>query len=175
MAQHDKNPPAYQDLESKVEALGIIVQKIGEAISEYTTESTGAIAHNSTLIPDTVPDVSLAVFAQKLYLSRREMMNRSGSPELFHEPAWDILLDLFIAQARDKHISVTDAALAGQVPTTTALRWVWSLEKTGLVKRQPDASDKRRSFVMLTHTGLTFMRTSLISMSNKMKPPLFST
>ena len=176
LGQKDTKPEIFTDLNREVAALSGVVSKIGEVILEYSGSSeVAAQAEFSALGRVTaLPDAALATFAHKVYVARRDREKASTSPELFNDPAWDILLDLFIAHAHDKFISVSDAGIAGQVPATTALRWGWSLEKTGLVERRPDQTDKRRSFVMLTTQGLAYMRKVLATMSIRMKPPLFS-
>ena len=69
---------------------------------------------------------------------------------LFGEPAWDVLLDLFIAAKERKRVPVTSACIGAAVPTTTALRWLTILEDRGLVLREADPTDARRIFVRLT-------------------------
>ena len=69
---------------------------------------------------------------------------------LFGEPAWDLLLDLFIAAKERKRVPVTSACIGAAVPTTTALRWLAILEERGLVVREADPTDARRIFVRLT-------------------------
>lgn len=79
-------------------------------------------------------------------------------PELFAEPAWDILLDLFLAHVSQVRISVSSLCLASKVPTTTALRWLNTLEDHQLVERRDDPLDGRRRFIALTpkaHEALT--------------------
>ncbi len=60
------------------------------------------------------------------------------------------MLELFVAHAQDKFISVSDAGIAGQVSATTALRWVRSLEKAGQDERRADKTDNRRASFRLT-------------------------
>lgn len=70
--------------------------------------------------------------------------------ELFAEPAWDILLDLLRAELAQERISVSSACIAAAVPPSTALRWLKALEQQGLVLRQCDSRDARRTFVVLS-------------------------
>ncbi len=56
------------------------------------------------------------------------------------------------------------AGLAGQVPASTALRWIWVLEEAKLVERKLDQTDKRRSFISLSSIGLASMREVLADM-----------
>jgi DNA-binding MarR family transcriptional regulator len=72
------------------------------------------------------------------------------TPELFADPAWDILLDLLRAEIAHERISVSSACLAAGVPPTTGLRWLKTLEEHGLVLREGDPRDARRIFVVLS-------------------------
>lgn len=132
---------------------------------EFRPNAVGALHSGSTT------DIALASLAEKIYQSRRDRDKRSPVSGLFQDPAWDILLDLFVAQARGKHISITSAATAGLVPPTTALRWVWALEEAKLVTRVSDGADKRRSFVVLTTSGNAYMRDVLGAISDRMRQP----
>jgi DNA-binding MarR family transcriptional regulator len=76
---------------------------------------------------------------------------------LFSDPAWDILLDLFVAECEGRRRTVSTVGLAGKVPATTALRWINVLEREGLVSREDDPRDGRRQFLELTHAGLSAM------------------
>lgn len=71
-------------------------------------------------------------------------------PGLFFDPAWNMLLDLYVQQARGSRVSITSLTIAAGVPPTTALRWISLLEGRGLLEREPDRFDKRRCFVRLT-------------------------
>ena len=66
---------------------------------------------------------------------------------LFADPAWDILLDLYAAKIEGRRISVSSACIASGVATSTALRWIGEMEGYGLVLKQPDPSDGRRTFL----------------------------
>lgn len=106
-------------------------------------------------------DEFLGKIAEKFRLARRSRDRAFSQFHLFHEPAWDILLDMFIAHCRGRQLSIIDAALSGNNSQTTSLRFIWKLEKAKLISRQPDPTDKRRKFVFLTEPGLTHMRLAL--------------
>ncbi|NOW47958.1 DNA-binding MarR family transcriptional regulator [Novosphingobium sp. SG751A] len=95
--------------------------------------------------------------AQQLYRERRRRIEAFGDDTLFGEPAWDILLDLFVAGERGKRVAVTSACIGSGVPSTTALRWLNVLELRGMVEREDDNHDARRSFVRLTAKARAMM------------------
>ena len=76
---------------------------------------------------------------------------------LFGEPAWDILLDVFIAQKHRREIQVSSVCLEAGVPSTTILRWLSRLELEGLIYRASDNVDGRRRYVRLTQSGEAMM------------------
>jgi hypothetical protein len=95
--------------------------------------------------------------AESAYLDRRRRDKYFSDATLFGEPAWDILLDLFIAAGEKKRISITSACIGAAAPPTTALRWLTILERSGLVEREGDERDQRRSYVRLTKLGFDRM------------------
>ena len=102
-------------------------------------------------------DLALANAARKL-LKQRSRRQKYLPPELFAEPAWDMLLDLFIAQMEGREVSVTSVCLASSSPPTTALRWLEVVQGLGLVERSPSAEDRRVSHVRLTSAGSNALR-----------------
>lgn len=78
--------------------------------------------------------------------------------ELFADPAWDMLLDLFAAELESRRVSVSSLCIAAAVPPTTALRWIGTLHEAGLFERHADPSDRRRAYIGLTAKGLDGMR-----------------
>jgi DNA-binding IclR family transcriptional regulator len=73
------------------------------------------------------------------------------------EPAWNILLDLFISGAANRTLSVSAVCIGARSPAATALRYLSLLQEAGLVERSPDTSDARRSHVRLTSKGWSKM------------------
>ena len=91
------------------------------------------------------------VRARRAFAARRRRQQVFGDrADLFGEPAWDMLLDLYIALHEDKPVTVSNACLSSGAATTTGLRWVATLAERGLVERIPDPKDGRRYFVRLT-------------------------
>lgn len=95
--------------------------------------------------------------ARQTYDDRRRRNKIFQSEELFGEPAWDILLDLFIAAKERRRVSVTSACIGSAVPSTTALRWISILERHGLLSREADPGDARRVYVRLSPRGYDAM------------------
>ena len=100
---------------------------------------------------------SLLALARKLYALRRKRAAIFGEADLFGEPAWDILLDLYIAHGEDKPVSVSSACIGSAAPSTTGLRWLGVLVDTRLVLREHDPADQRRVLVRLSDEGKAAM------------------
>jgi hypothetical protein len=97
------------------------------------------------------------VLARKTYAARRRRAAIFGEADLFGEPAWDILLDLYIAHVEGKDVSVSSACIGSAAPPTTGLRWLGVLAEHGMVVREHDPDDQRRVLVRLTERGLEAM------------------
>lgn len=103
------------------------------------------------------PSRSHLALARMVYNLRRKRATLFGNHDLFGEPAWDILLDLFIAHSEGKPVSVSSACIGSASPPTTGLRWLGVLADEGLVVRENDPEDHRRVMVRLTRAGITAM------------------
>ncbi|NKJ43856.1 MULTISPECIES: MarR family transcriptional regulator [unclassified Novosphingobium] len=102
-----------------------------------------------------LPTAALAM-AREIYAGRRRR-ERFLAADLFGEPTWDILLDLYIAAGEGRRVPTTSACIGANVPPTTALRWLRILEARALVEREDDGRDGRRTFVCLTARGMAAM------------------
>ena len=100
---------------------------------------------------------SLVAFARQLQGLQRSRAGHLGG-DLFGDPAWDILLDLFISHHEHKRLSVSAVCIGVSGSSATALRYLALLQVTGLVSRTQDASDGRRSYVDLTPIGLSKLK-----------------
>ena len=94
----------------------------------------------------------LALWALEHYCARRRR-ERFLPKDLFRDPAWDVLLDLYIAEAENRSVRITSACRVASHSTSTGLRWIANLEARHLVERSPDLSDGRASFIRLSDQG----------------------
>lgn len=80
----------------------------------------------------------------------RRLRDQYFRPELFADPAWDMLLDLMAARLEKNRVAVSSLCIAAAVPATTALRWIKALTDQGLFVRQADPQDGRRVYIELS-------------------------
>ena len=88
----------------------------------------------------------------------RRMRGQFFEDSLFGDPAWDMLLDLFAAGLERRQVSVSSLCIAAAVPPTTALRWIATMNESGLFERRADPSDRRRAYIGLSDKGAGGMR-----------------
>jgi DNA-binding MarR family transcriptional regulator len=84
---------------------------------------------------------------------------------LFSDPAWDIILEIYASDLEHLRKSISHVSAAAGVPATTALRWIKTLEESGIVARESDPLDGRRIWLTLTPRGTTAMHAYLDSVS----------
>ncbi len=99
--------------------------------------------------------------AEELYLARRRRDRVFQEFDLFGEPAWDMMLDLFVMQAHDRQVSVSSSCIASAAPATTALRYIKKLEDYEIITTAADPYDRRRRYLKLSSTGLDLIRAAL--------------
>lgn len=125
-----------------------VAHAIHRALSLVEDETAAANGGAPTSLPATArPNYLKALVAAR---ADRDAIFQAG---LFSDPAWDMLLDLAVAEATNRPISVTSLCIASGVPTTTALRRIDDLKDAGLLDRVPDPGDRRRILVKLTAVG----------------------
>lgn len=105
---------------------------------------------------------ALLATARRIYAIRRARDREFGDyASLFRDPAWDIMLDLFIHALAGKPCYAGGAAIASCIPGTTALRCVNHLVEIGLVERLRDPLDGRRQLLVPSEQGMTLMRRAM--------------
>ena len=139
----------------KLREMGSQLIEMAEAL-ETTVESAFRFtrAHPSESVTMTKPH--LAQQAEDEYRLRR--IRIPGLEDtLLGEPAWDILLDLFIQQTKGRLVSASSACIASTAPMTTALRYLRLLEDNNLVVSSRASHDERMRMVELSQDGEKLM------------------
>jgi hypothetical protein len=91
--------------------------------------------------------------AVRRVLRQRRMREQYFPADLFADPAWDMLLDLYAARLERQPVSVSSLCIAAAVPATTALRWIKTMTDAGLFLREADPHDGRRIFIGLAEAA----------------------
>lgn len=79
---------------------------------------------------------------------REDVLGRA----MFGEPAWDILLWLYVLSSGPRQ-TVSSLANLINASKSTTLRWVDYLDSQRLIRREPHPTDRRAAFVELTEKG----------------------
>ena len=143
-----------EPIDAQLEALRQAIDNVQHQIAHtpFVVHATpGAASAN----PEHPADLDeLAGKAAAIYAGRRARDKVFAGVDVFGEPVWDILLDLFVAHVEDRQISFSSAVIGAAVAPTTALRWISTLVQMDLLERVPDPSDPRRAFIRLTDEGV---------------------
>lgn len=94
-----------------------------------------------------------AARAERLYAERRRR-DTLFPPDLFGEPAWDLLLALFIARDKGKSVILCAAYRKAGVSDTTGRRVLDRLEREGLINRRRAPRSRKTRLVELTQEGV---------------------
>lgn len=92
---------------------------------------------------------NLSAVARKL-LKEADDRAQFFDASLFADPAWYILLDLYVHASDRRAVSVSSLCIAARVPVTTALRWVNNLTQRKIIERSPDPTDRRKAYIRLS-------------------------
>lgn len=84
----------------------------------------------------------------------RRLRNESGLLAGLDEPSWTILLEVYRAEITGRRLSVSKLCALDEASQTTAWRRIRSMEDAGLLVRDQDPADARRSFVTLTEPAV---------------------
>lgn len=94
-------------------------------------------------------------------LAARRYRNEVFGSGLFSDPAWDIVLTLFLAQLRREALSLSRLAEAiSETPAATS-RWLDALADRDLVREWSDPPSSNERMVQLSAKGSSAVRRSL--------------
>ncbi len=99
------------------------------------------------------PDEETLIRIAGRLIDQRKRRRNFLPDELFHEPAWDMLLSLFVAYRRRQTLNIKSLVSTADAPVTTSQRWIEHLDKLGLITRVIDPADRRRIEVSLNESG----------------------
>ena len=94
-------------------------------------------------------DMNLVQLAETIIEARRrraEIFN----PAMFGEPAWELLLTLFVMDRQGPRLTIGRLAQVAGTKLTTALRWLEYLEDQAFIQREQHPNDARTAFIELT-------------------------
>jgi hypothetical protein len=101
---------------------------------------------------DVIQQSANSVLAQGVFESRRQRVRIFGTG-LFADPAYDILLYMFIKLEAKEPVSALRLCVAADVPESTALRHIRLLVANGYLERMVHPNDKRIVNLRLTSIG----------------------
>ncbi|UAK24329.1 helix-turn-helix domain-containing protein [Sphingomonas nostoxanthinifaciens] len=131
---------------------------MNEIIRRQQVRSAQTINASETLGMNTDADIRRLTTA-KAWMKARAVRNKVLGLHLFAEPAWDMLLALYIAHGEFRMLSVSAVVSYANVPSTTGLRWLTKLEDSGMISRRTDLKDGRRIFVQMLPEAIESMET----------------
>lgn len=108
------------------------------------------LSSEAALIERFHPKVALSA---ALDYKHRRLREQFFGTDLFGEPIWDMLLDLFVHSHNGRRTSVSNLVAASMAPGTTGLRYVSLLCEAGLAQRVKSESDKRVTYLELTDSA----------------------
>lgn len=135
------------------------VARLAEVLSQLAAEPRGGVRDRTPGYrgePVTEPDPDPRTV--RATIRARRLRDQHFASELFADPAWDMLLDLYAARLEGRRVSVSSLCIAASVPPTTALRWIGTMHDAELFGREPDPTDKRRAHITLTDRAAAAMR-----------------
>ena len=137
----DQASPRLQQLSEEVRRIASALERISaeEIKNEHAPARGGDEGSAKAIDAGTV----------RAIIRARRLREQFFGPDLFADPAWDILLDLFAARLEQQRVAVSSLCIAAAVPATTALRWIKTLTDTGLLVRAADPQDGRRVYIEL--------------------------
>ncbi|HEY0414613.1 MAG TPA: hypothetical protein VGD66_15880 [Allosphingosinicella sp.] len=121
-----------------------------EAALAIVRQATARLAAlTARFSPELSGGESLRAVADRLYIERRRR-DEYFPPGLFGEPAWDLLLALFIAREDGRELDPDEAYEAATVDPEDGPALVERMIAAGLVARGRARHDRRRTVILLT-------------------------
>lgn len=144
--------------------------------------SSAIVEAESAAAPHMVPKAGSAAQSEMLrqdaarLLASRKLRSDLFDPNLFGEPAWDILLSLYVIHNDRRRMSIRALAEHCDLPLTTMQRWLDYLSQRDLVLRLSNPADHRVVYIELSEQGRAKMHAYFLRLRKSgTLPPLFAT
>ena len=144
-----KDETAILTPEGPIQASGKIHLSVDEITRLYEAIQKKELSNNDNGSGVTDEMYRIAVDRARRLILVWDRRDRFFPREAFGDPAWQILVYIFVRDAELDGTSVSAACSAAGTPTSTALRYINWLTKSGMIRRLPDQSDHRRFFLQL--------------------------
>lgn len=139
------------------DTLADVIRELAGRLGEMAQEIGDRAQQSHAPPPTGQPDqAELTRRARQLLADRAERLDHFPS-ELFHEPAWEMLVGLFLERDAPRPLTVKTLSTYAHAPVTISQRWIEHLFRMGLVTRTIDPFDRRRVEVALSDLGLERM------------------
>jgi DNA-binding MarR family transcriptional regulator len=138
----------------KNETVVELVKDLTAKLSAVAEEFNGRVAKAAEPAPvGNEPNDAALVEHANAVLEQRRLRRKFLPGELFHEPAWDMLLALFASRDDRMPMNIKALVSMSDAPVTTSQRWIEHLHKLKLIDRVTDPTDRRRVEISLSYTG----------------------
>lgn len=114
-------------------------------------EQTGKAGSKASTEPDVLSRECKLVRTAEGILLRRRRRNSEFDSGIFDEPAWDMLLELYVRETSGTSCTAEELKAASAVASSTAERWLHYLEKEGLAVCRYYPRGQGTVFVALTN------------------------
>lgn len=130
-------------IDSKLTTLGQIAQQS----PELRARVDAALARCLTAVLADDQGVPTTAQVVKSVIKARGVRPQIFGTDIFRDPPWDMLLDLYVNRAEGRETSVSSLCIAAAVPATTGLRYIAAMEELGFLRRRKDERDARRVLI----------------------------
>jgi len=157
LSQFQTKLPADPDA-SQLRQLSDEVGRIATKLARLAVQPDASANSRFDQLANDGDRTEVAIETVRNVIHARRLRSHFFADELFADPAWDMLLDLFEAELSQHRVSISSLSSAAAVPPTTALRWIATMTNANLFRRRPDPCDGRRVFIELSPEASAAMR-----------------
>lgn len=124
--------------------------EMADALEAEPSAPLLAVQHRDHILEARQADLTLQA---RQIRRRRELRRNHVDKDLIGEPAWEMLLDLYLAKADSKPMTVSSVCNRSQVAESTARRYLDLLRHKGLVDVFPFCTDQQDAPIKLSSKG----------------------